>query len=50
MGESYHRNGEKVGNIDPHYVFMNEDGMIKIATKFSWPNEKTNYENAIYEK
>lgn len=29
---------------------MNEDGEIKLASKNSWPGEKTNYERAFFEK
>lgn len=29
---------------------MNEQGSLKLGSKYSWPDEKTNYERAFYEK
>lgn len=50
VGATYHKLGEKIGNIAPNYIFMSEKGLIKVASLSSWPGQKTNYENALYEK
>jgi len=33
----------KIGDVRPANIFINEDGQIKIANVYSWPNEPTNY-------
>lgn len=50
VGAQFHQNGTKVGDIRPENVFINEDGQIKLASKFSWPLENDNYAKAFHEK
>lgn len=50
VGQRFHRSGEKVGDICPKHILMNDDGGVKIVHQFSWPEEKTNYDKALYEK
>ena len=38
-----------LGDIRPHNIFFNEDGLIKIAHYFSWPGEQTNFEKTKFE-
>lgn len=35
--------GTKIGDVRPSNIFINEEGQVKIANMFSWPNEPTNY-------
>jgi predicted double-glycine peptidase len=35
--------GNKVGDIRPHNVFLNQDGEAKVSSCYSWPREQTNF-------
>lgn len=34
---------KKLGDIRPDNIFINEDGQVKLANIYSWPNEEDNY-------
>jgi len=35
---SFHLQERKVGDIRPQNIFINEDGQVKVANIFSWPD------------
>ena len=35
--------GNKVGDIRPHNVFLNQEGEAKVSSCYSWPREQTNF-------
>lgn len=39
----------KVGDIRPNNVFINEDGQIKVVTKHTFPQEHDNYQKTFYD-
>lgn len=45
--EIFHVRKLKIGDIRPENVFMNEEGMIKVASQYSFPNESVNYEKTL---
>jgi serine/threonine protein kinase len=34
----FHNKGEKVGDIRPENIFINDNGQTKIACQYSWPH------------
>lgn len=34
----FHQKGEKVGDIQPANIFINDNGQTKVACQFSWPH------------
>ena len=50
MAYKFHRKTEKMGDVRPKNIFVNEDGKVKVATKYSWPREISNYEKAFFDK
>jgi serine/threonine protein kinase len=44
----FHSRGEKVGDIRPRNIFLNNFERIKVGNTLSWPHETTNYAKAIY--
>ncbi len=38
---------EKIGDVRPQNVFINDQGLIKLSNILSWPGEKTNYQKAF---
>lgn len=50
MGKRFHESGYRVGDINPRNVLMNEQGAIKLTHQFSWPDNKTNYDRALFER
>ena len=38
VGTRHHNANMKVGTIAPNQVFLNDDGQLKLATQFSWPD------------
>lgn len=39
--------GKKAGDIRPKNIFINEEGLIKVVTQFSFPDERVNYMKAL---
>lgn len=37
----------KLGDIKPENIFVNDDGKVKIANIYSWPNETPSFIRAI---
>ena len=37
----------KLGDIKPENIFVNDDGRIKVANIYSWPNETPSYVKAM---
>ena len=50
IGNTFHRAGEKVGDIRPSNIFMTTDGNVVVAHQYSWPGEKTNYVKSLHSK
>lgn len=50
MSSKFHKKGEKLGDIRPKNIFINEEGKIKVATKYSWPREIPNFEKTFFDK
>ena len=46
----FHSQGMKVGDIRPENVFINEEGLTKVANLYSWPQEGANYDKSYSEK
>jgi hypothetical protein len=38
---------QRVGDIRPENVFINYDGVVKVGSLLSYPNENDNYKKAI---
>lgn len=38
---------KKLGDIKPENVFVNEDGKVKVASQFSWPDEHPSFVRAL---
>lgn len=38
---------QRVGDIRPENVFINYDGLVKVGSLLSYPNEHSNYKKAI---
>ena len=49
MAEKFHDKKQKVGDIRPENVFVNDDGQLKLSTVHSWPRETTNYDKYFYD-
>lgn len=49
-GRVLHGRGEKVGDVQPGNVFINDNGQAKVACQHSWPHEFDNYQKAVFEK
>lgn len=47
---SFARLQQKIGDIRPYNIFINESGQIKVANIYSWPQENTNFDKTAYEK
>ena len=37
----------KLGDVRPQNIFINEDGQVKLANVYSWPNEDNNYMKTV---
>ena len=48
VGNSIHSENQKIGDVRPQNVFINEEGQVKIATNYSWPSEQNNYAKTFY--
>jgi hypothetical protein len=46
----FHAAGEKVGDVRPRKVFLNDFERVKVGTHLSWPQETTNYAKALLDK
>ena len=40
----------KIGDVRPYNIFINDEGQVKIANRFSWPYEKANFYKTVFEK
>jgi serine/threonine protein kinase len=49
-GRVLHGRGEKVGDVQPGNVFINDNGQAKVACQHSWPHELENYQKTVFEK
>jgi serine/threonine protein kinase len=49
-GHAMHGRGEKVGDVQPGNVFINDNGQAKVACQYSWPHELDNYQKTVFEK
>jgi len=43
----FQKNKTKLGDVRPQNIFINEDGQVKLANIYSWPNEDTNYMKTV---
>ena len=50
VAKRFHESGYKVGDIRPQNVTMSEHGEVQLTHMFSWPDQKTNYEKALYKE
>jgi hypothetical protein len=39
--------GEKLGDIRPKNIFLNEDGKIKVSNSQAWPSEISNIQKSF---
>lgn len=39
--------GEKLGDVRPRNIFLNEEGKIKVANSLSWPSEVPNIQKTM---
>jgi len=39
--------GEKLGDVRPRNIFLNEEGKIKVANSLSWPSEVSNIQKTM---
>lgn len=38
---------KKLGDIKPENIFVNEDGKVRVASQFSWPDELPSFARAL---
>ena len=39
--------GQRLGDVRPSNIFLNEDGKIKVANSLSWPSEASNIQKTM---
>ena len=45
--KDFQKNKLKLGDVRPQNIFINEDGQVKLANTYSWPNEENNYMKTV---
>ena len=45
--KDFQKNKVKLGDVRPQNIFINEDGQVKLANIYSWPNEENNYMKTV---
>lgn len=45
--KDFQKNKLKLGDVRPQNIFINEDGQVKLANIYSWPNEDNNYMKTV---
>jgi RIO-like serine/threonine protein kinase len=46
-GSKFEKIGKKVGDISPHNVLINDNGLIKVISTCSIPNELNNFQKVV---
>lgn len=49
-GTKFEKLQQKIGDVHPFNILINDDGQIKLISKYSIPGEKTNFEKAVEDK
>lgn len=49
-GNKFERLNQKIGDVNPHNVIINDDGQIKVISVCSIPNELNNFERIVEDK
>lgn len=49
-GTKFEKIKQKIGDVHPYNVLINDDGQIKLISKCSIPGELTNFDKAVEEK
>ena len=49
-GTKFEKMKQKIGDVHPFNILINDDGQIKLISKHSLPGEKTNFEKAVEDK
>lgn len=49
-GNKFHKLKQKIGDVNPNNVLINDDGQIKVLSTCSIPNEINNFYKLVEEK
>jgi hypothetical protein len=45
--EDIKKHSSKLGDIKPENIFVNDEGKLKVANVYSWPNELPSFSKAL---
>ena len=50
VGKRFELVNEKIGDVHPFNILVNDEGMIKMISQYSLPGEMTNFERVLEDR